>query len=57
MEQIKLKNMIIVKVDNGRQAWRMKMEDARWAWQSITNKKVIKAFVISRERYESKKIY
>ena len=57
MEQIKLKNMIIVKVDNGRQAWRMKMEDARWAWQSITNKKVIKAFVISRKRYENKKIY
>ena len=28
---------------------------SRWAWQSITNKKVIKAFVISRERYENKK--
>ena len=41
MEQIKLKNMIIVKVDNGR--------------QTLIHKKVIKAFVISRERYETKK--
>lgn len=49
--------MIIVKIDNGRQSWRMKMEDGRWAWQSITNKKTIKAFVVSRKRYENKNIY